>query len=82
MALGLFINSLLLSMLLVSRARHESHTVGVVYAIWAGMGILAASILGLVVFDERLGPLQYFFIAMILVAAVGLNLTTTHDLKT
>ena len=56
--------------------------VGVVYAIWAGMGILAASILGLVVFDERLGPLQYFFIAMILVAAVGLNLTTTHDLKT
>ena len=55
--------------------------VGVVYAIWAGIGILAASLLGLAVFGERLGPLQYFFIIMILIAAVGLNLTTNHDLK-
>ena len=52
--------------------------VGVVYAIWAGIGIVAASILGLMVFGERLGPLQYGFIAMVLVGAVGLNLTTSH----
>lgn len=50
--------------------------VGVVYAIWAGIGIVAASILGVLVFGERLGLLQYALIGMILVGAVGLNLTT------
>ncbi len=51
--------------------------VGVVYAIWAGVGILLASILGLFVFGERLGAWQVVFIAMILGGAVGLRLTTT-----
>lgn len=51
--------------------------VGVVYAIWAGVGIVAAAVLGLFVFGERLGMAQLGFIAMILVGAVGLRLTTT-----
>ncbi|MGB7406468.1 MAG: multidrug efflux SMR transporter [Pacificimonas sp.] len=49
---------------------------GVVYALWAGVGIVAASALGAVVFSEVLGPLQYGFILMILIGAVGLRLTT------
>lgn len=52
--------------------------VGVVYAIWAGIGILAAAIIGIFAFDEKLGALQYGFIALILIGAVGLNLTTQH----
>lgn len=52
--------------------------VGIVYAIWAGVGIVAASAIGLFVFKEHLGMVQYFFIAMILIGAVGLNLTITH----
>lgn len=52
--------------------------VGIVYAIWAGVGILAAAIIGIVAFDEKLGALQYGFIALILIGAVGLNLTTQH----
>ena len=52
--------------------------VGIVYAIWAGIGIVAASIIGVFVFSEHLGLLQYTFIAMILIGAVGLNMTTTH----
>lgn len=50
--------------------------VGVVYAIWSGVGIVAASLIGLYAFDERLGALQFFFIALILIGAVGLNLST------
>ncbi|MEM6303348.1 MAG: multidrug efflux SMR transporter [Pseudomonadota bacterium] len=50
--------------------------VGVVYALWAGIGIIGASILGLVFFQERLALLQYGFIALILVGAVGLRVTT------
>ena len=52
--------------------------VGVVYAVWAGVGIVAASAIGVLAFDERFGALQYLFIAMILIGAVGLNLTTQH----
>ena len=51
--------------------------VGVIYAIWAGVGIVAASLLGLLVFGDRLGLLQLGFISMILIGAIGLRLTTT-----
>ena len=50
--------------------------VGVVYALWAGLGILGASALGYVIFNERLMASQYLFIGFILVGAVGLRLTT------
>ena len=52
--------------------------VGIVYAIWSGVGIVAASLIGIFAFDEQIGGLQFFFIALILVGAVGLNLTLTH----
>ena len=49
---------------------------GVVYAIWAGVGILAAAVIGWFAFDERLSAMQFMFVAMILVGAVGLRLST------
>ncbi|HEX4846788.1 MAG TPA: multidrug efflux SMR transporter [Novosphingobium sp.] len=49
---------------------------GVVYAIWSGVGIVAAALIGVFAFDERLGAIQYVFIAMVLIGAVGLNLST------
>ena len=52
--------------------------VGVAYAIWSGCGIVAISIIGLFAFDERLGAMQFAFIAMILIGVVGLNLTVQH----
>jgi len=50
--------------------------VGIVYAIWAGVVIVAAAVLGTFFFQERLGAVQLLFIAMILVGAVGLKLTS------
>ena len=50
--------------------------VGIVYAVWAGVGIVAAALIGVLAFNERLGPAQLAMIAMILVGAVGLRLTT------
>lgn len=52
--------------------------VGTVYAIWAGVGIVAAAVIGVFAFGERLGPLQIGFIALILIGAVGLRLTTAN----
>tara|TARA_Y100001934_G_scaffold232634_1_gene281596 strand:+ start:206 stop:529 length:324 start_codon:yes stop_codon:yes gene_type:complete len=50
--------------------------VGIVYAIWSGVGIIGVTALGFVVFDENLAVAQYGFIALILVGTVGLKLTT------
>ncbi len=52
--------------------------VGVVYAIWAGVGIVAASVIGVFAFGERLSPFLFACIAMVLVGAVGLRITATH----
>ncbi|MXX21841.1 MAG: multidrug efflux SMR transporter [Rhodospirillales bacterium] len=51
--------------------------VGVAYALWAGIGILAVTMIGLVVFREQLGFVQLACIALIAIGAVGLRLTTT-----
>ena len=50
--------------------------VGVAYAIWAGVGILAITLIGFVLFDEHLGVVQLACIGSIVVGAVGLRLTT------
>lgn len=52
--------------------------VGVAYAIWAGFGIMTVSILSILLFGQKLAVTQYGFIGLILVGAVGLNLTTQH----
>lgn len=50
--------------------------VGTVYAIWSGVGILALAIIGAVFLGDKLSPVQYGFIGLILIGAVGLQLTT------
>jgi small multidrug resistance pump len=57
----------------------KSIPVGVAYAIWAGVGILAITIIGWLVFKQSLQPIQIGFILLILVGATGLNLTTKAD---
>lgn len=52
--------------------------VGIAYAIWAGVGIAAAGAIGAFAFGEKLGPLQLAFIALIMVGAVGLRMTTNE----
>ena len=51
--------------------------VGVVYAIWAGVGIVAAALIVIFAFDEKLGLVQYLCIALVLIGAIGLKITTT-----
>jgi len=50
--------------------------VGVAYAVWSGVGIVAAALIGLVAFGERLGAMQLGCIALVLIGAVGLRVTT------
>ena len=49
---------------------------GVAYAIWSGMGIFSIAIISIMFFGQKLDVLQYGFIVLIVIGAVGLNLTT------
>jgi len=47
---------------------------GVVYAIWSGVGTAAMALVGYWLFAETLSPLKFASIAFIIVGVVGLNL--------
>ncbi len=49
---------------------------GVAYAVWSGLGIVAIAVIGWVVFRQSLTLTQGGFMALILIGAIGLNLTT------
>ena len=55
--------------------------VGVAYAFWSGVGIVAIALIGWVVFRQSLTLAQGGFIVLILIGAIGLNLTTPQDPK-
>lgn len=50
--------------------------VGVTYAIWSGVGIAAISVIGWLFLKQPLSLTQTGFIALIVIGAIGLNLTT------
>ncbi len=49
--------------------------IGTAYAIWSGVGTLLIVLIGLYWFDEIFTPSRALFMAMIIVGAIGLNLT-------
>ncbi|MXP45312.1 QacE family quaternary ammonium compound efflux SMR transporter [Altererythrobacter sediminis] len=51
---------------------------GVAYAMWSGLGIVAIAVIGWVVFRQSLTLAQVGFMALILIGAIGLNLTTVR----
>lgn len=51
--------------------------VGIVYAIWSGVGIIGIAIIGYIFFNESLTSWHYLGIAFILAGVLILQLTTT-----
>lgn len=51
---------------------------GVAYAVWSGLGIVVIAAIGWIVFRQNLSWAQAGFMALILVGAIGLNLTTVR----
>lgn len=49
--------------------------IGTAYAVWVGIGALGAAILGVALFDEPVTAPRVLFLALLLVAIVGLRLT-------
>lgn len=53
--------------------------IGTAYGIWVGIGTVGAAILGMVLFDEPRNVGRLLFLALLIVALVGLKLTTPTD---
>lgn len=51
--------------------------IGTAYAVWVGIGTIGAVVLGIVLFDEPRNTARLFFLALLIVALVGLKLTTS-----
>lgn len=64
------------SMLLLAIAA-RTLPIGTAYAVWVGIGSAGAVILGIVLFGEPAHPLRLFFLALLLVAIIGLKFTAS-----
>lgn len=50
--------------------------IGTAYAVWVGIGALGAAIFGVILFGEPLNPARIGFLVLLLVAIVGLKVTS------
>lgn len=70
-----FLAALAASMLLLAKAS-RTLPIGTAYGVWVGIGALGAALGGLVFFGESFSPIRIFFLALLLVAIIGLKLST------
>lgn len=64
------------SMLLLARAA-RTLPIGTAYAIWVGIGVVGAAVGGVVLFGEAMPLRRIAFLVMLVVAIIGLKLTST-----
>lgn len=64
-----------LSMYLLAKAV-ENLPIGTAYAIWVGIGAVGAAIFGIILFDESASAIRLTFIGMMLIAIIGLKITS------
>jgi quaternary ammonium compound-resistance protein SugE len=54
--------------------------IGTAYSVWVGIGAAGAIVLGIALFKEPVNPGRMFFLALLMIAIVGLKFTTPHEL--
>ncbi len=67
--------TLSISMFLLAKAS-QTLPIGTAYAVWVGFGAMGAAILGIFLLNEPATPLRLFFLGLLLIAIIGLKLTT------
>ncbi len=71
----LVILAIAVSMFLLSWAA-RTLPIGTAYAVWVGIGAFGAAILGITLFDEPINAARIGFLVLLLVAIVGLKVTS------
>ena len=49
--------------------------ISIAYAIWSAVGVAVIATIGAVFFHEQLTPMRIFFLAVIIIGVIGLNLS-------
>ncbi|WP_034385816.1 quaternary ammonium compound efflux SMR transporter SugE [Deinococcus sp. YIM 77859] len=52
--------------------------IGTAYGVWVGIGAVGAALLGIVLFKEPATPARLVFLALMIVAILGLKATSGH----
>ncbi|MFH9963885.1 quaternary ammonium compound efflux SMR transporter SugE [Streptomyces mirabilis] len=65
------------SMVLLSYAA-KSLPIGTAYGVWVGIGAAGAAVLGMLVLGEPATAARIFFVCLLLMAVVGLKVTSGH----
>ncbi|MBB5935185.1 DMT family transporter [Streptomyces zagrosensis] len=65
------------SMVLLAQAA-KSLPIGTAYGVWVGIGAAGAAVLGMLVLNEPATAARIFFVVLLLVAVVGLKVTSGH----
>lgn len=68
------ITTLALSMFLLTKAA-QTLPIGTAYTIWVGIGALGTVVFGIYFLQEPISPQRLFFLAMLLIALIGLKIT-------
>ena len=74
---AVFLLLLAASMVALAKAT-ESIPLGTAYAVWVGIGAVGASIAGIAFHDDPATPARVGFLALMIVAIVGLKATSGH----
>lgn len=67
--------AIVVSMVLLAQAS-RTIPIGTAYATWVGIGVLGAAIGGAHFFGEAMSPIRIFFLLLLLVAIVGIQVTS------
>lgn len=70
--------TLAVSMFLLARAA-QVLPIGTAYGVWVGIGALGAAVCGIFLFNESASPARLFFLALLLIAIVGLKVTSSSE---
>lgn len=65
------------SMFLLAQAA-RTLPIGTAYGVWVGIGAAGAAILGMLVLGEPATAARIFFVCLLIVAVVGLKMTSGH----
>lgn len=66
--------AIMMSMWMLAQAA-KSLPIGTAYGVWVGIGVVGATIGGVVLFDEPLNSSRVFFLILLVVSIVGLKVS-------
>jgi quaternary ammonium compound-resistance protein SugE len=50
--------------------------IGIAYPVWTGIGAVGAVIVGAVLFKDKMNPLTWMFVVLLIVSIIGIKVTS------